>query len=54
MEDLVGVDVADPGDHVLVEEQRLEPHRSAPQERAQFVGTRIVDERVDAEPGDLW
>ena len=25
VQDLVGVDVADPGDHVLVEEERLEP-----------------------------
>ena len=33
VEDLVGVDVADPGDHVLVEEQRLEQRDAAAEQR---------------------
>ena len=53
VEDLVGVDVADPGDHVLVEQQRLELRRPAAQHGAELVRAGVVDERVDAEPGDL-
>ena len=35
VQDLVGVDVADPGDHVLVEQQRLERAVPRPQQPAQ-------------------
>ena len=52
MEDLVGVDVADAGDHVLVEQQRLEPGPPAGEQRAAAsIGVEAVGERVDARGG---
>ena len=42
IKDLVGVDVADPGDESLVEEQALEPRRASGQGRAEAAGIVVA------------
>ena len=53
MEDLVGVDVADPGDDVLVEQQRLERTSSGTERPPQGCCVERLGDRVDAEPGEF-
>ena len=53
VEDLVGVDVPDAADHVLVGEQRLERRRAVAQDRGEAVPADDVLDRVDAEVGEL-
>ena len=53
VQDLVGVDVADPGDHVLVEQQRLEQAVPRAQQPAQHRQRELTGDRVDTEVGQL-
>ena len=50
MEDLVGVDVADAGHHVLVEQQRLDLATPTQHDAAQLGPAETVGDRVDPEP----
>ena len=49
-ERLVGVDVADPGDPLLVEQEGLERRPAAGGDLAETLGGELVGQRLDAEP----
>ena len=53
MKDLVAVDVADSGDHVLIEEQRLQLTRSVTEDEAELSNRQSIGDRIDAHLGQL-
>ena len=53
MQDLVDIDVADAGDHVLVEEQRLQLPATGEQQRPQPGPIEPVGDGIHPEPGQL-